>query len=54
VVSGQKRALSGHFWLLNINLDRRFRVLTDDVIQNRADFRKFDQRLADLEQPPRA
>jgi len=36
------------------NLDRRFRMLTDDVIQNRADFRKFDQRLADLEQPPRA
>ena len=36
------------------NLDRRFQVLTDDVIQNRADFRKFDQRLADLEQAPRA
>jgi len=36
------------------SLDRRFHVLSDDVIQNRADFRKYDQRLADLEQPPRA
>ena len=36
------------------NLDGRFPVLTDDVIQNRADFRKFDQRLPDLEQAPRA
>jgi len=35
------------------SLDRRFHVLTDDVIQNRADFRKLDQRLADIEQIPR-
>ena len=36
------------------NLDRRFSVLNDDVIQPRVDYRKLDQRLADLEQPPRA
>ena len=35
------------------SLDRRFHVLTDDS-EPRADFRKYDQRLADLEQPPRA
>jgi len=36
------------------NLDRRFSVLNDDVIQTRADYRKVEQRLANLEQPPRA
>ena len=36
------------------SLDPRFHVLSDDVIQNRADFRKYDQRLGDLEQLPRA
>ncbi len=36
------------------NLDRRFSVLNDDVIQTRADYRKLEQRIANLEQPPRA
>lgn len=35
------------------SLDRRFSVLNDDVLQNRADYRRVERRIADLE-PPRA
>ncbi len=35
------------------SLDRRFSVLNDDVLQNRADYRRVERRVADLE-PPRA
>ncbi len=33
------------------NLDRRFSVLNDDVIQARADYRKLEERVAQIEQP---
>lgn len=35
------------------SLDRRFSVLNDDVLQNRADYRRVERRIAELE-PPRA
>jgi chromosome segregation ATPase len=35
------------------SLDRRFSVLTDDVIHTRADVRRLGDRIADLEQPSR-
>lgn len=36
------------------SLDRRFSVLTDDVIHTRADVRRLEERTANLEQPSRA
>jgi archaellum component FlaC len=36
------------------SLDRRFSILTDDVIHTRADVRRTEERLANLEQLPRA
>ena len=36
------------------SLDRRFSILTDDVIHTRADVRKLEERLSNVEQPPRA
>jgi len=36
------------------SLDRRFSILTDDVIHTRADVRRLEDKLANLEQPPRA
>jgi ubiquinone biosynthesis protein UbiJ len=36
------------------SLDRRFSILTDDVIHTRADVRKLEERIGSLEQPPRA
>lgn len=36
------------------SLDRRFSILTDDVVHMRADVRKMGDRIADLEQPSRA
>ena len=35
------------------SLDRRFSVLNADVLQNRADYRRVERRVAELE-PPRA
>jgi chromosome segregation ATPase len=35
------------------SLDRRFSILTDDVIHMRADIRRLDDRLANLEQMTR-
>ena len=35
------------------SLDRRFSILTDDVIHTRADVRRIEERLANLEQSPR-
>jgi chromosome segregation ATPase len=36
------------------SLDRRFSILTDDVIHTRADVRRIEERISNLEQPPRA
>ena len=36
------------------SLDRRFSILTDDVIHTRADVRRLEERVGNLEQPPRA
>jgi ubiquinone biosynthesis protein UbiJ len=36
------------------SLDRRFSILTDDVIHTRADVRRLEERFSNLEQPPRA
>ena|SRR5205085_2428784 len=36
------------------SLDRRFSILTDDVMHTRADVRKLEERIGHLEQPLRA
>lgn len=36
------------------SLDRRFSVLTNDIIHTRADVRRLEERTANLEQPSRA